>query len=120
MRAVRRNERSPWSGQAVQDRHRGQMAGGQIGDHVAADGLLGQLAGHKQGQAAVSAGMVDHHVTGLLTLQRREQGRVVQAGPGLMSAREVVPQLDRQARIITGEVVEQAQLAPFIEHAGQR
>ncbi len=53
--------------------------------------------------------MVDHHVIGLLTLQRREQGRVVQAGLGLISVPEVVPQLDRRARIITDEVVEREQ-----------
>src|SRR6266566_8145962 len=54
-----------------------------------------------------------HRYNSGLTLQRREQGRVVQAGLGLISAREVVPQPDRRARIITSDVVEQEQqLAP--------
>jgi hypothetical protein len=60
--------------------------------------------------------VVDHQVVGLLALQRREKRRVVQAGLGLIPAGEVVPELDGQVEVVTGEVVEQEQARTALVH----
>src|SRR4029450_6047914 len=50
------------SGKAIQDGHRTDVVGVQVGHHVAAEALLGELPRGEAEQAAVPACVVDDHI----------------------------------------------------------
>src|SRR6266511_2793888 len=78
----------PASGEPVQHRHGAGPVRPQVGQHVAVEARLGELAQHEGRQADVPAGVVDEDVVGVP--DRLEQGGVVQPGLHLEPAGEVV------------------------------
>src|SRR6266516_461455 len=99
------------SGEPVQQRHRADVVGLHVGQDVAAEAPLAELAQREAGQVVVPAGVVDEDVIGVARgiAEGLQQSGVVEVGLHLVPAGQVVPQLERDRGVLGDEVVEQEQ-----------
>ena len=80
-------------GEPVEDRHRADTVGLQVGQHVGPEALLGELSEQKSWQTPVSTCVVDGQIIRLFILQRDQKRGVVKPGLRLVPAGKIVPQL---------------------------